>query len=266
MSAVPGSTPLGDALAAAGLDWIVPDWPVPGNVRALSTTRTGGVSTGARASLNLGRGVGDDHDVVVENRRRLAQFLPAAPTWLHQTHGTAVATLTAAQVDAPAPYADAAVTRDRGVVCAVMTADCLPVLFADRQGRAAGIAHAGWRGLSLGVIEATIAAMAELGSAPDDLVAWLGPGIGPARFEVGADVRDRFCDGDRDAHVHFAPHAPGKWLADLYGLARARLSRSAVRRVSGGGFCTHADAARFFSYRRERDTGRMATLVWLTKD
>jgi YfiH family protein len=266
MSAIPGSTPLGDAIAAAGLDWIVPDWSVPGNVRAFSTTRNGGVSTGARASLNLGRGIGDDSDVVAENRRRLTQFLPAAPSWLHQTHGIAVATLTAATVDGPAPYADAAVTRERGVVCAVMTADCLPVFFVDRQGRAVGIAHAGWRGLSLGVLEATIAAMGDLGSAPGDLVAWLGPGIGPARFEVGADVRDRFCDGDRDAHAYFAPQVPGKWLGDLYGLARARLSRSSVRQVSGGRFCTHTDAARFFSYRRERDTGRMASVVWLTVD
>ena len=266
MSAPPISTTLRDAIAAGGLDWIVPDWPVAGSVRALSTTRNGGVSTGALASLNLGRGVGDELDVVAENRSRLAPFLPATPSWLHQTHGTAVATLTAATVNPPAPYADAAITREHGVVCAVMTADCLPVLFADRRGRAVGVAHAGWRGLSLGVLEATIAAMGALGCTPDDLVAWLGPGIGPARFEVGPDVRDRFCDGDNDMHVHFAPHVPGKWFADLYGIARARLSRSGLRQVSGGGFCTHTDAARFFSYRRERDTGRMATMVWLTVD
>ena len=260
------STTLSDAIAAAGLDWIVPDWPAPGNVRAISTTRNGGVSAGALASLNLGRNVGDAIDAVAENRRRLVQFLPAAPSWLHQTHGNNVATLTAATRNEPALRADAAVTRESGVVCAVMTADCLPVLFADRRGSAVGIAHAGWRGMSLGVLEATIAALRNLGSAPDDLVAWLGPAIGPARFEVGADVRDRFCDGDRDAHAYFVPHVPGKWLADLYGLARARLVRNGVRRVSGGGFCTHTDAARFFSYRRERDTGRMATAVWRAFD
>lgn len=264
MSVPPVSTTLRDAMAAAGLDWIVPDWPVPANVHALSTTRNGGVSTGALASLNLGRGIGDDSDVVAENRSRLAQYLPAAPLWLHQTHGTVVATLTKATANQPAPYADAAVTREHGVVCTVMTADCLPVLFADRQGRAVGVAHAGWRGLSLGVLETTIEALGNLGSAPGDLVGWLGPAIGPARFEVGADVRDRFCDVDRAMHVHFVPHVPGKWLADLYGIARARLSRSGVLRVSGGDFCTHTDAARFFSYRRERDTGRMATIVWLT--
>ena len=266
MSTPPASTTLRGAIAAAGLDWIVPDWPAPPSVHALSTTRSGGLSTGPRTSLNLGRGVGDDLDVVAENRCRLAPFLPGEPLWLHQTHGTAVATLTAATVNGPAPYADGAVTRDRGIVCAVMTADCLPVLFADRQGRAVGIAHAGWRGLSLGVLEAAISAMGDVGSAPDDLVAWLGPAIGPARFEVGADVRDRFCDGDRDAHVYFAPHPPGKWLADLYGLARARLFRSGVRQVSGGGLCTYTDTARFFSYRRERDTGRMASMIWLTVD
>jgi len=264
MSAISTTTALSDAIAAAGLDWIVPDWPVRSGVGALSTTRNGGVSTGTLRSLNLGRSVGDDAHAVEENRRRLARFLPAAPLWLQQTHGAAVATLAASNSKGPAPRADAAVTRERGVVCTVMTADCLPVLFADREGRAVGVAHAGWRGLCLGVLEATISAMSDLGSAAADLAAWLGPAIGPARFEVGADVRDRFCDGDPDAHAAFAPHAPGKWLADLDALARMRLARAGVRRVSGGGFCTHSDAARFFSYRRERNTGRMATAIWLT--
>ena len=249
---------LRDAMASAGLDWIVPDWEAPRDVCAISTTRNGGVSLGPRASLNLGRSVGDDTEAVAENRRRLARFLPAEPQWIHQTHGTTVATLGAATAHGQAPMADAAVTRERGVVCAIMTADCLPVVFADRQGRAVGIAHAGWRGLSLGVLEATIEAMGKLGSKPDDLIAWLGPAIGPARFEVGADVRDRFCDEDRDAEIAFAPSVPGKWLADLYGLARMRLSRGGVRRVSGGGYCTQTEATRFFSHRRERDNGRMA--------
>jgi YfiH family protein len=265
MNEAPPSTKLREAIGAAGLDWIVPDWDVPGDVCALSTTRNGGVSGGARATLNLGRSVGDDVEAVAENRRRLGRFLPAPPVWLHQVHGVDVATLTAATGE-PAPRADAAVTRERGVVCAVSTADCLPVLFADRHGSAVGIAHAGWRGLSSGVLEATIEAMGDLGSRPADLVAWLGPAIGPARFEVGADVRDRFCAEDDDAEVSFAPHVPGKWLADLYGLARTRLARSGVRHLSGGGYCTHADAARFFSYRRERDTGRMVTAVWRAVD
>jgi YfiH family protein len=266
MSAVSASTTLREAIARAGLDWIVPDWDVPGDVGAISTTRNGGVSAGARASLNLGRSAGDDVEAVAENRRRLVRFLPAEPAWLHQTHGVTVALRTAATASEPAPRADAAVTLDRGIVCAVLTADCLPVLFADRHGGAVGVAHAGWRGLSAGVLEATIEAMANLGSKPHDLVAWLGPAIGPQRFEVGADVRDRFCEGDAAAQVWFTPHAPGKWLADLYGLARMRLSRGGVRHVSGGGYCTHADAARFFSYRRERDTGRMATVVWKAVD
>ena len=260
------SMALRDAMASAGLDWIVPDWEVPRDVCAISTTRNGGVSLGARASLNLGRSVGDDAEAVAENRRRLARFLPAEPRWIQQTHGTTVATLGAGTAREQAPMADAAVTRERGVVCAVMTADCLPVVFADRHGRTVGIAHAGWRGLSLGVLEATIEAMGTLGSKPDELIAWLGPAIGPARFEVGADVRDRFCDEDRDAAVSFTPCVPGKWLANLYGLARTRLSRGSVRRVSGGDYCTYTDAARFFSYRRERDTGRMASVVWLGVD
>ena len=266
MSAYPVATTLGDALRSAGLDWIVPDWRAPANVRALSTTRNGGVSSGVLASLNLGRSVGDAPEAVTENRRRLGQFLPAAPAWLHQTHGNAVATLTSSSVNEPARRADAAVTRERGVVCAVMTADCLPVLFADRRGNAVGVAHAGWRGLGAGVLEAAIAGLNDLGSAPRDLVAWLGPAIGPGRFEVGADVRDRFCDDDPDATTWFAPHVPGKWLADLYGLARLRLARAGVSQVSGGGLCTHTDGTRFFSYRRERDTGRMATAVWLEVD
>ena len=266
MRASPLSAVLGKAVTRSGLDWILPDWTAPDDVGALSTTRTGGVSTGARASLNLGRSTGDDVAAVAENRRRLAQFLPTAPAWLHQVHGNAVATLTEAAAMGPAPVADAAITRERGVVCAVLTADCLPVVFADRRGTAVGIAHAGWRGLSAGVLDATIAAMGSLDVGPEDLVAWLGPAIGPARFEVGDDVRDRFCADDREAQAWFAPHAAGKWLADLCGLARARLARNGVRQVSGGGYCTHTDAARFFSYRRERDTGRMATAVWLAVD
>ena len=180
--------------------------------------------------MNLGRNVRDDTEALAENRRRLQALLPAAPTWLDQVHGAAVVTLTAAAPSLPSPVADAAVTRERGVVCAVLTADCLPVLFADRGGNAVGIAHAGWRGLAAGVLEATIAALGNLGARADDLVAWLGPAIGPARFEVGADVHERFCADDPEAGICFTPHGPGKWHADLYGLARARLRAAECRR------------------------------------
>ena len=225
------SAVLADAIADAGLDWILPEWPAPDDVCALATTRNGGVSIGARASMNLGRNVRDDASALAENRRRLVQFLPAAPTWFDQVHGPAVATLTAESGYGRPPVADAAVTRERGVVCGVLTADCLPVLFADRRSKAVGVAHAGWRGLRAGVLEATIAALRGLGSGPDDLVAWLGPAIGPSRFEVGADVRDPFCADDGDDEAWFVPHGPGKWLADLYGLAHSRLARSGVERV-----------------------------------
>lgn len=263
MTSRAASAVLADAIADARLDWIVPEWPAPDDVCALATTRNGGVSTGARASMNLGRNVRDDASALAENRRRLARFLPVAPKWLDQVHGPVVAMLSSKSDDGKAPVADAAVTRERGVVCGVLTADCLPVAFADRRGKAVGVAHAGWRGLRAGVLEATIAALRGLGSGPDDLVAWLGPAIGPSRFEVGADVRDPFCAENRDDEAWFVPHGSGKWLADLYGLARSRLIRSGVERVSGGGHCTYEDALRFFSYRRERDTGRMATVVWL---
>ena len=253
------------ALSAAGLDWIVPDWPAPTHVGALATTISGGVSAGPYATMNLGRNGRDDASALAENQRRLKAFLPATPIWLDQVHGAAVATLTRDSAGMPTPVADAAVTRETGVVCAILTADCLPVLFADRTGTAVGIAHAGWRGLTAGVLEATITALCDMGVSRDDLVAWLGPAIGPARFEVGADVRDPFCADDHGAEACFTPHRPGKWHADLYGLARQRLARGGVKGVSGGGFCTYADGARFFSYRRERESGRMAAAVWLAR-
>jgi YfiH family protein len=265
-----GAPTLSDRLAAAGLDWIVPEWPAPPGVHALSTTRRGGVSTGAAASMNLGLGGAirsghDDAQAVLENRRRLAALLPAAPAWLAQVHGANVAVLDpAAAAAARAPSADAAVTRERGVVCAVLTADCLPVLFADRRGRAIGVAHAGWRGLAAGVLGATVAALEALGAPARDLCAWLGPAIGPLAFEVGRDVRDAFAHADPGAvEACFAPHAEGKWRADLYALARRRLAAAGVADVRGGGFCTWRETERFYSYRRARDTGRMATLIWL---
>jgi YfiH family protein len=245
-----------------GLDWIVPDWPVPSHVCAFTTTRTGGVSTGPYASMNLGRGGRDEPNAIDENRRRFEVFLPSKPVGLNQVHGTAVATLPASTPSAPA---DAAVTREPGVVCLVLTADCLPVVFSDRSGSVAGVAHAGWRGLAAGVLESSVAALGDLGARPGDLVAWLGPAIGPAAFEVGADVHDAFCDADPRATGCFVARREGKWRADLYGLARRSLARAGVGSVHGGGLCTYGDAARFFSYRRERESGRMATVVWLAR-
>jgi YfiH family protein len=256
---------LGAVMHDAGLDWIVPDWPAPANVRAFATTRAGGVSIGSYASMNLGRNSRDDPSALAENQRRFEAFLPAKPARLDQVHGTAVATLQRAGSTAPATVADAVVTRERGVVCAILTADCLPVLFADRSGTAVGIAHAGWRGLAAGVLEATIDALHGLGAQPRDLATWLGPAIGPAAFEVGEDVFTAFRTEDPRAGACFAPHRPGKWHADLYGLARQRLARRGVTRVHGGGFCTFTESARFFSYRRERESGRMATAIWLAR-
>jgi YfiH family protein len=237
-------------------DWIVPDWPAPAGVRALITTRAGGVSTGPFASLNLGLRTGDDPQAVAANRARLNALLPQPPSWLRQAHGSRVVE---ADALADEPEADAAVARRSGTVCAVLVADCIPVLLADRAGTAVGIAHAGWRGLTRGVIENTVRAMAGTGR---DLIAYLGPGIGPTAFEVGDDVRGAFLERDAGTAAAFTPHAAGKWLADLYLLARQCLRRAGVGEVHGGALCTYSDARRFFSYRRERTTGRMAALIW----
>jgi polyphenol oxidase len=261
------SAPTAAALAAelrdARLDWIVPDWPAPANVCALVTTRSGGVSTGSYATMNLGRAGRDDPAALAENRRRFERFLPASPVPLAQVHGAAVAILD--RTTTASPTADSAVTRDAGVVCSVLTADCLPALVTDRAGSAVGVAHAGWRGLAAGVLEATVGALVRLGADQRNLLAWLGPAIGPAAFEVGADVYAAFCDADPDAAAFFAEGGPDKWHADLYGLARRRLARAGVGDVHGGGECTYTDTARFFSYRRERNSGRMAAVVWLAR-
>jgi YfiH family protein len=237
-------------------DWIVPDWPAPANVRAFITTRAGGVSEGPYASLNLGLRTDDDPRATAANRERLCAALPQQPQWLRQVHGSSVV-----EVDglATAPVADASIARRPETVCAVLVADCVPVLLADRQGTTVAIAHAGWRGLAAGVIENTVDRMA---ADPRKLLAYLGPGIGPRAFEVGADVRDAFLAGDAQAETAFRPHAPGKWLADLFLLARRRLARAGVNAVYGGGLCTYSDAQRFFSHRRERVTGRMAAVIW----
>ncbi|MDR0702731.1 MAG: peptidoglycan editing factor PgeF [Azoarcus sp.] len=242
--------------------FILPDWPAPPAVRALVTTRLGGHSKAPYDSLNLGAHVGDDPAAVAANRALLRRHLPAEPYWLEQVHGTAVALADGGARRAP-PRADAAVARAPGAVCAVMTADCLPVLFCDRDGAAVAAAHAGWRGLAAGVLEAAIAAMA---MPPARIIAWLGPAIGPAAFEVGDDVRDAFLALDPGACAAFAAReTSGKWLADLYALARRRLTRAGVSRIYGGGRCTSTETARFYSYRRDGATGRFASLVWLEK-
>lgn len=253
---------------------IVPQWSAPANVRALSTTRRGGTSAGAwglvdgsAGGLNLGAHCGDDPAAVERNRARVAQAAGAMPVWLEQVHGTDVHRI----VDAPSsgdrpsgvPRADASVTDVPGVVLAVLTADCLPVLLADSRGRVVGAAHAGWRGLADGVVERTVDAMRALVSDADP-IAWLGPAIGPDAFEVGGEVRERFCDVDARAVGAFKAGAErGKWLADLHALARLRLERCEVRMVFEAKRCTSSDARNFYSYRRDRSCGRMATLVWM---
>jgi len=243
-------------------DWLRPDWDVPG-VGALMTTRSGGVSSGPYASLNLRDGVGDDAAAVAHNRTTWTRSLGGAPVLLNQVHGTRVVRLgrADAQPGAPVHEADASLTTEAGIACTVQVADCLPVLFAAPRG--VGGAHAGWRGLAGGVLEHTVAALCEAAACgPDELQAWLGPCIGPRRFEVGADVLVAFgVDPDRP-HPRFVPHAPGKWLADLAGLARDRLAAAGVTRTSGGTWCTVEEASRFFSFRRDRVTGRMVAAVW----
>jgi YfiH family protein len=246
-------------------DCIVPDWPgMPPAIGALSTTRRGGVShapydDGAgRGGLNLGLHVGDDGDAVLRNRALLQAQLPSAPVWLNQVHGAGV--VDAAAVEG-VPDADASFTTRPGVVCAIMTADCLPVLFADRAGAVVGAAHAGWRGLANGVLQNTVARMRDAGAG--DITAWLGPAIGPQSFEVGTDVRAAFADADPAAAAAFAAQPGGKYLADIFQLARLALAACGVQQIGGGGFCTVGDAGRFYSYRRDRITGRMASLVWI---
>ena len=244
--------------------WIVPDWPAPPAVRAASTLRHGGASPPPWDSLNLGEHVGDDPARVAENRRRLAEALelPESPAWLEQVHGREVLALDADALPAQR-RADGAVSRRPGRVLAVMTADCLPVLFCRTDGSCVGVAHAGWRGLAGGVLEATFEALA---APAGEVLAWIGPGIGAAAYEVGEDVRRACLAADPGASAHFDAGRPGRWQFDLAGLARQRLMALGLAGVHGGQWCTHADAARFFSHRRDgaaRPTGRMATLIWL---
>ena len=242
-----------------GNDWIIPDWPVPAFVRAVSTTRSGGVSRGPYYSMNPATHVADDPEAVRTNCERLgmALGLPSAPAWLQQVHGAQVVDAAGAE---EATVADAGWTDRAGVVCAVLTADCLPVLLSDREGRCVAAVHAGWRGLAAGVIEAAARALPVEGA---DLLAWLGPAIGPQAFTVGEEVRDAFVAFDPQAAAAFTAGPDGRLQADLYRLARQRLTGLGITGVSGGHWCTHSDPGRFFSYRRDGSTGRMATLIWL---
>ena len=238
----------------------VPDWEIPANVRALQTTRIGGVSRAPWDGFNLGDHVGDSPDAVAVNRALLRANLPGDPFWLKQVHGTV-----AVDVDKwpEINQGDAAYARQPGKICAVMTADCLPVLFCDRQGAVVAAAHAGWRGLLAGVLESAVGAMQVV---PGNILAWLGPAIGPACFEVGREVRDAFVAGDPAAKVAFKSCAnEGKWLCDIYLLARQRLQRMGITAISGGEACTVSEGDRFFSYRRDGVTGRMASLIWLER-
>jgi YfiH family protein len=259
----PPQTGVDCTMATPDLHWIVPDWPAPAHVRSASTLRSGGASLGRYASLNLGAHVGDHPAAVLENRRRLrkALDLPAEPFWLNQVHGTVVAH-PSWQAGRP-PTADACVYNaalggQRGV-CAVLTADCLPVLFCDRAGTRIAAAHAGWRGLAAGVLARSVEAR---GGPPSELLAWIGPAIGPSAFEVGEDVVRAFA-GHEEAATAFVPNPRGRWQADLSLLARQALLRLGIGEIHGGQRCTASEPGHFFSYRRDGQTGRMATLVWL---
>jgi YfiH family protein len=279
---------------------IEPQWPAPARVRATFTLRSGGVSAAPYESLNLGTHVGDAHEAVRENRRRVRERLglPAEPVWLQQVHGTRVVEIDALAAnvapsiasettagaasgrpagvpsraavgmaadgltvaDGSPPEADAAMTRTPGRVCVIQVADCMPVLFAARDGTAVGAAHAGWRGLAGGVLEQTIA---QLAMPAAQLVAWLGPAISQRHFEVGDEVRAAFMKDDAGAALAFEANSRGRWQCDLYALARRRLAALGVGDVSGGGWCTYSDSARFFSFRRDGQCGRMAALIWM---
>ncbi|MGB4811241.1 MAG: peptidoglycan editing factor PgeF [Methylophilaceae bacterium] len=236
--------------------FIIPNWPAPNNVKSIQTTRLGGVSMTPYDSLNFGMHVKDNPLHVARNRQLLSQFLPSEPVWLNQVHGVNVLDASTANC---VPEADASFTIKKNVVCITMTADCLPVLLCNQQGTIVASIHAGWRSLCDGVIEATVEKM---GIQPSDLMAWLGPAIGPQAFEVGSEVRAQFIAADKPSQVAFMPHGE-KWLANIYTIARQRLSHLGVSQIYGGGLCTYTDQVHFFSFRRDGDTGRMATMIWL---
>lgn len=234
-------------------------------VHYFCTTRAGGVSVGALASLNLAEHVHDDVDCVRENRKRLAALLPGEPVWLEQVHGTQVLDADLAVAGTDPPRADAAVTAVPDRVLSIMTADCLPVVIADREGKVLGMAHAGWRGLAAGVLENTMHSLRVKCPAASAWRAWIGPAIGRKHFEVGPDVLQAFVANDPDSRAcFFSGPRPGKWLADLPGLAKARLLKAGVQHIECSGFCSYEQADLFYSYRRDAASGRMATLAWLS--
>ena len=235
--------------------FITPDWPAPANVKAIQTTRVGGFSSAPYDSLNLGLHVQDDGLAVAKNRQLLSEFLPSEPIWLNQVHGVDV--INAAKKTS-IQNADASYSKDKNVVCAIMTADCLPVLLCNKQGTAVAAIHAGWRSLCDGVIEASVKAM---GVNSEDLVAWLGPAIGLDAFEVGGEVRDAFIAKDTQAEQAFIAFGD-KWLGDLHLIAKQRLSKEGVNSIYGGSDCTYSNPSQYFSFRRDGITGRMATLIW----
>ena len=244
-----------------GLPGFVPDWPVPSGVEAWQTCR--GKGPLPYGGFNLGQHVGDDPAAVAVNRNQLLEIIPAQPLWLNQVHGTRVLELPMNEAGTSID-ADAVMTTMPGVVCAVMTADCLPVLLADKAGRVVGAAHAGWRGLAAGVLEALVHKMtASVNALPQDLVAWLGPAIGPEAFEVGDDVREAIIGLNPLNQAYFKPGATGKWLADLSAIAAAKLQGMGVSSITPSGCCTYTQAERFYSFRRDQVTGRMATMIWI---
>jgi len=240
-------------------EFIIPDWPAPENIRAYVSTRKGGHSQTPFDEFNLGNHVDDNPEVVKNNRLLLntALSLPGDPVWLEQIHTTNV--VNAAKAEAPV-HADASYSSQKNTVCVVMTADCLPVFFCSKDGSEVAIAHAGWRGLVAGVLEATVE---KLDSPAEELIAWLGPAIGPEAFEVGEEVRAAFMHQNTETKNTFSKNKNGKWLADIYSLARIRLEQAGVQNISGGDFCTYKNAEQFYSYRRDGQTGRMASLIWI---
>ena len=253
-------------------DLVIPDWPaLPANIGALATTRAGGVSAGpyddgrGGGGLNLGMHVGDEPAAVAENRARLQALLPGRPAWISQVHGNGVVDAATVAADQPVRVGDASLATGPGVVCAILTADCLPVLFADLDGRVVGAAHAGWRGLAGGVLRETVRAMRAAGAG--EITAWMGPAIGPLAFEVGQDVFDSFAAALPGVDIGFAlrrhPGHASKYLADMFALARLMLERDGVGSIAGGIHCTATERDRFYSYRRDGVTGRQASLIWL---
>ena len=242
------------------LQVITPQWDAPGNVMAFTTTRLGGYSRAPWDGLNMAMHVGDEPSHVAGNRRLLREslHLPSEPVWLEQVHGCDVAV--AEEISQPAAC-DASMTRQAGIVCAVLTADCLPLLLTTRKGDQVAAVHAGWRGLAAGIIENTVK---QFNTRDDEVLAWMGPAIGPGAFEVGPEVRQQFIDADPVAAKAFKPSIDDRWLCDIYHLARQKLHTSGVDYVSGGGLCAYSDSDRFYSYRRDGITGRMASLIWIS--